>query len=86
MTSEKCNRGIRKLWYYISRLNYARTERLCSRLIRRSESIIPENAEECTLIEMDPEDSRRRGASHHHGNAYEEDEGPGASRVQCATH
>lgn len=52
----------------------------------RSESIIPENAEECTLIEMDPDSDRRRGASHH-GNVYEEDEpGSGASRVQCATH
>lgn len=53
----------------------------------RSESIIPENAEECTLLEMDPEsDNRRRGGSHH-GNVYDEDEpGSGASRVQCATH
>ncbi|CAG9133104.1 mitochondrial protein import protein MAS5 [Plutella xylostella] len=46
---------------------------------------IPELAEECTLMELDPEqESRRRRAAN--GPAYEEDEDhPGMNRVQCAT-
>ncbi|GBP59469.1 DnaJ homolog subfamily A member 1 [Eumeta japonica] len=46
---------------------------------------IPELAEECTLMDLDPdqENRRRRGA---HGQAYEEDDDqPGMNRVQCAT-
>lgn len=47
---------------------------------------IPELAEECMLMDLDPEqESRRRRANH--GPAYEEDDehGPGMNRVQCAT-
>lgn len=52
----------------------------------RPEITIPENAEECVLMDMDPESESRRRATTSHGNAYDEDEpGPG-SRVQCATH
>lgn len=41
-------------------------------------------AEECMLIDMDPEQEARRRS---HKNAYDEDDegGPGANRVQCAT-
>lgn len=46
---------------------------------------IPECAEECQLMDLDPDqESRRRRA--HQGNAYEEDDDqPGMNRVQCAT-
>uniref|UniRef100_A0A6M2DKK9 Putative dnaj c chaperone protein n=1 Tax=Xenopsylla cheopis TaxID=163159 RepID=A0A6M2DKK9_XENCH len=45
---------------------------------------IPPGAEECMLIDMDPEQEARR---RNHKNAYDEDDegGPGANRVQCAT-
>ncbi|XP_026478027.1 dnaJ homolog subfamily A member 1-like isoform X2 [Ctenocephalides felis] len=45
---------------------------------------IPPGAEECMLIDMDPEQEARRRS---HKNAYDEDDegGPGANRVQCAT-
>lgn len=47
----------------------------------RQEVIIPDGAEECTLLELDPEqESRRRDTR----QAYEEDAG-GPSRIQCAT-
>lgn len=46
---------------------------------------IPELAEECMLMDLDPEqESRRRRAAQ--GHAYEEDDDhPGVNRVQCAT-
>ncbi|KPJ08865.1 DnaJ-like subfamily A member 1 [Papilio machaon] len=45
---------------------------------------IPEMAEECQLIELDPEQENRRRRAHH--AAYEEDDDhPGMNRVQCAT-
>ncbi|XP_017886584.1 dnaJ homolog subfamily A member 1 [Ceratina calcarata] len=47
----------------------------------REEVIIPEGAEECNLMDLDPEQEARRNQR----QAYEEDEG-GPSRVQCATH
>lgn len=48
----------------------------------REEVILPDEAEECSLMDLDPEqESRRRDAR----QAYDEDEG-GSSRVQCATH
>lgn len=54
-------------------------------LSRRQEVMIPDNAEECNLLDVDPEaDSRRRGGGSR-GNAYDEDE-PVGSRVQCAPH
>ena len=44
---------------------------------------IPELAEECTLMDLDPEqESRRRGNA---ANAYDEDDHPNVNRVQCAT-
>ena len=47
----------------------------------RQEVIIPDGAEECTLVELDPDqESRRRD----HRQAYDEDQG-GPSRIQCAT-
>ncbi|OXU30508.1 hypothetical protein TSAR_011545 [Trichomalopsis sarcophagae] len=47
----------------------------------REEVMIPDGAEECNLVDLDPEqESRRRDTR----QAYEEDEG-GPSRVQCAT-
>lgn len=47
---------------------------------------IPELAEECQLMDLDPEQETRRRRGGHHGNAYEEDdEHPGMNRVQCAT-
>ncbi|XP_049946336.1 dnaJ homolog subfamily A member 1 [Schistocerca serialis cubense] len=50
----------------------------------RPESMIPDGAEECLLMEMDPEHEARR---REYKNAYDEDEsGTGPSRVQCATH
>lgn len=54
----------------------------------RSEQIIPDQVEECTLMDMDLEyEQRRRHHQHYNsGNAYDEDEGPGPNRVQCATH
>jgi len=48
----------------------------------RPEQMVPDNAEECMLVDMDPEtDNRRR----HFRDAYEEDEGHNPSRVQCTT-
>ncbi|XP_003699212.1 dnaJ heat shock protein family (Hsp40) member A4-like [Megachile rotundata] len=50
----------------------------------REEAIIPDNAEECSLVDLDldlEQEARRRDQR----QAYEEDEG-GPSRVQCATH
>jgi len=50
----------------------------------RPETMIPDTAEECILVEMDPEQEARR---REYKNAYDEDEaGHGPSRVQCATH
>lgn len=50
----------------------------------RHETIIPDSAEECLLVELDPEQEARR---REYKNAYDEDEaGHGPSRVQCATH
>lgn len=47
----------------------------------REQVLIPDEAEECVLADLDPEqESRRRDTR----AAYEEDEG-GPSRVQCAT-
>nr|CAI5868489.1 unnamed protein product [Callosobruchus analis] len=49
----------------------------------RTECIIPDSAEEVTLVDFDPEQERRRAQK----NAYDEDDemhGPG-QRVQCAT-
>ncbi|XP_052786954.1 dnaJ homolog subfamily A member 1-like [Mya arenaria] len=51
----------------------------------RSEIIVPDGAEEHSLVDFDPEEQRRRGR---HGEAYhsDEEEGPGGQRVQCASH
>ncbi|ELU11520.1 hypothetical protein CAPTEDRAFT_102315 [Capitella teleta] len=52
-------------------------------LPERKESIIPDDAEECTLVKYDPkmEQSRRRA------EAYDSDEeGMDGRRVQCASH
>ncbi|XP_054279648.1 dnaJ homolog subfamily A member 1-like [Macrosteles quadrilineatus] len=50
----------------------------------RPEQMIPDNAEECMLVEMDPDSENRR---RDYRNACDEDEGGhGPSRVQCATH
>lgn len=49
----------------------------------RPEQMIPDNAEECILEDMDPEHEARQ---RDYKNAYDEDEGHGPSRVQCATH
>ncbi|KAI5644446.1 hypothetical protein NE865_03553 [Phthorimaea operculella] len=48
---------------------------------------IPELAEECMLVDLDPEtEARRRRGAHAGGMAYDEDdEHPGMNRVQCAT-
>ncbi|KAM3967235.1 dnaJ heat shock protein family (Hsp40) member A4-like [Aphomia sociella] len=43
---------------------------------------IPECAEECHLMDLDPDQENRRRRAHH-GNAY--DEQPGMERVHCAT-
>ena len=53
----------------------------------RSETVIPENAEECVLLDMDPA-SDRKCDHNQSGNAYDEDDhGMGSgSRVQCASH
>ncbi|XP_065221437.1 dnaJ homolog subfamily A member 1-like [Planococcus citri] len=52
----------------------------------RSEAIIPENAEECVLLDMDSA-SDRKYDHNQSGNAYDEDEpSMGGSRVQCASH
>uniref|UniRef100_A0A1B6DJJ1 J domain-containing protein n=2 Tax=Clastoptera arizonana TaxID=38151 RepID=A0A1B6DJJ1_9HEMI len=49
----------------------------------RPEQMIPDFAEECTLVDMDPEAEARR---REYRNACEEDEpGHGPNRVQCAT-
>lgn len=48
----------------------------------RPEIMIPDTAEECLLVPMDPEqESRRR----HQKNAYDEDDGRRGPAVQCAT-
>ncbi|KAJ4436678.1 dnaJ homolog subfamily A member 1 [Periplaneta americana] len=50
----------------------------------RPETMIPDSAEECLLVDLDPEQEARR---REYKNAYDEDEaGHGPSRVQCATH
>lgn len=49
----------------------------------REEVMIPDNAEECILVDLDPEQEARRRTDH--GQAYDEDE-CGPSRVQCSTH
>lgn len=48
----------------------------------REEVMIPDGAEDCVLMDLDPEQESRRKDQR---QAYEEDEG-GPSRVQCATH
>nr|CAD7267594.1 unnamed protein product [Timema shepardi] len=50
----------------------------------RPEHMIPDNAEDCLLVDIDPDqESRQREFK----NAYDEDEaGHGPNRVQCATH
>lgn len=49
----------------------------------RVEQMVPDNAEECMLVDMDPETEARR---REYRNACDEDEGNhGPSRVQCAT-
>lgn len=47
--------------------------------------MIPDNAEECVLEDMDPEQEARR---RDYRNAYDEDEVGShvPNRVQCATH
>uniref|UniRef100_T1J3S1 DnaJ homolog subfamily A member 1 n=1 Tax=Strigamia maritima TaxID=126957 RepID=T1J3S1_STRMM len=48
----------------------------------RPVTVVPDNAEEVVLVEMDPEQDSRR-----HRHAYEEDEdGPPRAGVQCQTH
>lgn len=52
----------------------------------RSETVIPDNAEECVLLDMDPA-SDRKCDHNQSGNVYDEDEpSMGGSRVQCASH
>lgn len=48
----------------------------------RPQETIPENAEECMLVDMDPASDARHRANR---NAYEEDEGRGQPSVQCAS-
>ncbi|XP_077301181.1 dnaJ heat shock protein family (Hsp40) member A4-like [Arctopsyche grandis] len=50
----------------------------------RPQVVIPECAEECMLVDMDPEKESQRQS---HRNAYDEDDdgGPGVNKVQCAT-
>jgi hypothetical protein len=53
-------------------------------LFFRPETMIPDSAEECLLVDLDNEQEARR---REYKNAYDEDEaGHGPSRVQCATH
>ncbi|XP_075231664.1 dnaJ heat shock protein family (Hsp40) member A4-like [Lycorma delicatula] len=51
----------------------------------RSGQMVPDNAEECELEDMDPEQEARR---QEYRNVYDEDEpgSHGPNRVQCATH
>lgn len=58
--------------------------RLENCLPARTEQMIPDSAEECVLVDMDPEaEARRRD----YRSACDEDEpGHGTSRVQCASH
>uniref|UniRef100_A0A023F8W3 Putative molecular chaperone dnaj superfamily n=1 Tax=Triatoma infestans TaxID=30076 RepID=A0A023F8W3_TRIIF len=51
----------------------------------RTEQIIPDNAEEVTMFEMNPEEEARKRSSQFR-NVYDEDEQGAPSRVQCATH
>jgi DnaJ homolog subfamily A member 1 len=46
---------------------------------------IPELAEECQLMDLDPEQENRRRRAHHAAAYDEDDEQPGMNRVQCAT-
>lgn len=48
----------------------------------RPEIMIPDTAEECTLVPMDPEQEARR---RHQKNAYDEDDDRRGPGVQCAT-
>lgn len=59
-------------------------ERLETCLPARSEEIVPDDAEECMLVDMDPEAEARRRA---YQNAYDEEEGHerGHPSVQCAS-
>lgn len=55
--------------------------------IYRAETVIPENAEECVLLDMDPASDSRKCDHNQRGNVYDEDEpSMGGSRVQCASH
>uniref|UniRef100_A0A1B6GWU4 J domain-containing protein n=1 Tax=Cuerna arida TaxID=1464854 RepID=A0A1B6GWU4_9HEMI len=56
--------------------------RLESCLPPREEQMVPDDAIECMLEDMDPEAEARR---REYRNACDEDEGHGPSRVQCAT-
>ena len=47
----------------------------------RQIEIVPDGAEECTLMDLDPDHDSRRRDMH---TEYDEDES-GPSRVQCAT-
>lgn len=47
----------------------------------REEVIVPDGAEECSMVDLDPEHENRRRDTR---QAYEEDDG-GRSGVQCAT-
>lgn len=46
---------------------------------------IPELAEECQLMDLDPEQESRRRRAHQPNAHDEDDEHPGMNRVQCAT-
>lgn len=50
----------------------------------RTETMIPDQAEECTLADFDPDEEVR---GQHHKNAYDEDDDDmHGQKVQCATH
>lgn len=69
-------------------VTYAKSQRVAR---RRNDGLlslqieIPELAEECHLVDLDPEQENRRRRQHA-GPAYDEDDDhPGMNRVQCAT-
>lgn len=79
--AEQAERSIIHVFYLLSYvcLFINRSLFLCYRPVQ----IIPENAEEVSLMEMDPEYESRR--QHRRHDAYGDEDGP-TRNVQCASH
>ena len=70
--------------YTYSLIHYYSNLSKCFFLSFRPEHIIPDDGEECSLVEIDPQQRKR----YHTNSIYDEDDDgghPGRSQVQCQT-